>query len=158
MVTCPEGHRSESEDYCDTCGLPVDGGRAPDGTAGGAGWSVGHRETGAAGHSLPSVRPAYELPAVESASAALERGSEPGLINELITGGAVAASFTAAASVAKARIEATTQRRKNELDAEVRREQIASQERQAVAHERGETTRARLGGGGTPPPVTPTDT
>ncbi|PWI42455.1 hypothetical protein [Streptomyces sp. ICBB 8177] len=93
------------------------------------------------------------MPAIESACAALERGSELDLINELVTGGAVAASFTAAASVAKARIEATTQRRKNELDAEVQREQIASQERQAAAHERGETARARLSGGATPPPA-----
>ena len=24
-VTCPEGHRSEATDYCDTCGTPIAG-------------------------------------------------------------------------------------------------------------------------------------
>lgn len=41
-VTCPEGHRSEASDYCDTCGTPIEGG-----PGGGAdpGQSTGARPT-----------------------------------------------------------------------------------------------------------------
>ncbi|MGP3769781.1 hypothetical protein ACTWJ8_03020 [Streptomyces sp. SDT5-1] len=66
---------------------------------------------------------------VESAEDALKRQAEPELMNEILAGGAVAASFTAAAGIAKAKIEATTQRRKNELDAETERLRIESEER-----------------------------
>ncbi|MFJ9180659.1 hypothetical protein [Streptomyces sp. NPDC102360] len=66
---------------------------------------------------------------IESADAALKRAAEPEIVNEILAGGAVAASFTAAASVAKAKLEATTQRRKNDLDAETERLRIASEER-----------------------------
>jgi hypothetical protein len=90
--------------------------------------------------------------AIESADAAVKRSSEPAIFDQLVAGGAVAASFTAAASVAKAKVEATTQRRKNELDAEVRREEIAAQERQAALHEREETKRARRTGRSGPAP------
>lgn len=69
---------------------------------------------------------------VESADQALVRGAEAEIVNEILAGGAVAASFTAAASVAKAKIEATTERRKNDLDAETERLRITSQER--IAH------------------------
>ncbi|MFE4720096.1 hypothetical protein ACFRLW_27470 [Streptomyces sp. NPDC056728] len=66
---------------------------------------------------------------IESANEALKRAAEPEIVNEILAGGAVAASFTAGASVAKAKLEATTQRRKNELDAETERLRIASDER-----------------------------
>jgi hypothetical protein len=91
---------------------------------------------------------------IESADAALQRSAEPAIFDQLIAGGAMAASVSAAASVAKSRFEATTQRRKNELDAEVHREEIASQERQAALHEREETKRARQGGHGRAPQET----
>ncbi|MGD6747208.1 hypothetical protein ACOKM3_35875 [Streptomyces sp. BH106] len=66
---------------------------------------------------------------IESADEALKRAAEPEIVNEILAGGAVAASFTAAATVAKAKIEATTQRRKNDLDAETERLRIAAEER-----------------------------
>ncbi|MFZ3570611.1 hypothetical protein ACOKM5_27145 [Streptomyces sp. BH097] len=66
---------------------------------------------------------------IESADAALKRGAEPEIVNEILAGGAVAASFTAAASIAKAKLEATTQRQKNTLDAETERLRIESNER-----------------------------
>jgi hypothetical protein len=66
---------------------------------------------------------------IESADEALKRAAEPEIVNEILAGGAVAASFTAAAGVAKAKIEATTQRRKNDLDAETERLRIAAEER-----------------------------
>ncbi|MET7666403.1 hypothetical protein ABZS99_48440 [Streptomyces sp. NPDC005463] len=66
---------------------------------------------------------------IEAADQALRRQAEPELLNEILAGGAVAASFTAAATVAKAKIEATTQRRKDDLDAETERLRIASEER-----------------------------
>ncbi|WP_260868134.1 hypothetical protein [Streptomyces sp. SLBN-134] len=66
---------------------------------------------------------------VERAEEALERQSKAEIVNEILAGGAIAASVTAAASVAKAKIEATTQRRKNDLDAETERLRIASEER-----------------------------
>lgn len=83
-------------------------------------------------------------PVVESAMAALRRGATPELINEILAGGAVAASFTAAATVAKARIEATTQRLKNEQDAETEQQRIASQERTAALQAREQTKQVRL--------------
>ena len=67
--------------------------------------------------------------AIESADDALRRQSQGEIINEILAGGAVAASFTAVASVAKAKIEATTQREKNKQDTETERLRIASQER-----------------------------
>ncbi|MCX4722829.1 hypothetical protein OG760_30250 [Streptomyces sp. NBC_00963] len=73
---------------------------------------------------------------IESADEALKRQAEPELINEILAGGAVAASFTAAAGVAKAKIEATTQRRKNDLDADTQRLKIASDERIAMLQPR----------------------
>lgn len=76
--------------------------------------------------------------------AALRRGATPELINEILAGGAVAASFTAAATVAKARIEATTQRLKNEQDAETEQQRIASQERTAALQAREQTKQVRL--------------
>ncbi|WP_152648500.1 hypothetical protein [Streptacidiphilus anmyonensis] len=82
--------------------------------------------------------------AIEKPKDALARSAEPGLINELLAGGAVAASFTAASTVAKAKIEATTQRRKNELDAEIERTRIEAETARAALHEREETRRTRL--------------
>lgn len=79
-------------------------------------------------HSQESDRKRKRSP-IESADEALKRQVEPELLNEILAGGAVAASFTAAASVAKAKIEATTQRQKNDLDAETERLKIASNER-----------------------------
>ena len=38
-VTCPEGHRSEATDYCDTCGAPI--GAAESGAEAGSGMQVG---------------------------------------------------------------------------------------------------------------------
>ncbi|MGP3777050.1 hypothetical protein ACTWJ8_40080 (plasmid) [Streptomyces sp. SDT5-1] len=66
---------------------------------------------------------------VEDANSALTRQAIPDLLNEILAGGAVAASFTAAASIVKAKIEATTQRQKNELEAQTQRLKIESQER-----------------------------
>nr|BFD88335.1 hypothetical protein StreXyl84_77360 [Streptomyces sp. Xyl84] len=66
---------------------------------------------------------------IESAGDALKRQSQGEIINEILAGGAVAASFTAGAAVVKARLEATTQREKNKLDAETERLRIASNER-----------------------------
>ncbi|MFE4720095.1 hypothetical protein ACFRLW_27465 [Streptomyces sp. NPDC056728] len=56
----------------------------------------------------------------------------PQLLNEILASGALASSFAAAATIAKAKIEATTQRQKNELDAETQRRKIDSDERVAV--------------------------
>lgn len=75
---------------------------------------------------------------VESALQALQRQAEPELLNELLAGGAVAASFTAGAAVAKAKIEATTQRRKIDRDNETERLRIASEERIAWFQARGQ--------------------
>ncbi|MEV6948778.1 hypothetical protein AB0N07_44060 [Streptomyces sp. NPDC051172] len=91
----------------------------------------------------PPAQSAQPAP-IESAQAAVQRSSEPAIVDELITGGAVAASFTAAAAITKAKIEATTQRRRNALDAETRRLEIESQERQAALQQREETKRARI--------------
>ncbi|MGP3775459.1 hypothetical protein ACTWJ8_32030 [Streptomyces sp. SDT5-1] len=66
---------------------------------------------------------------VEHAGEALQRQAVPELLNEILAGGAVAASFTAAAGIAKAKLEATTQRQKNTLDAETERLRIESNER-----------------------------
>ncbi|WP_426361690.1 hypothetical protein [Streptomyces sp. E-08] len=51
------------------------------------------------------------------------------VISELLAGGAGAGLFTAFASVAKAKMEATTQREKNKQDTETERLRIAPQER-----------------------------
>ncbi|WP_405686110.1 hypothetical protein OG204_18830 [Streptomyces sp. NBC_01387] len=75
---------------------------------------------------LPEEQP---LSPIESAEEALKRGAVPQILNEILASGAVASSFAAAASIAKAKIEATTQRRKNDLDAEIERLRIASEER-----------------------------
>ncbi|MFE5178839.1 hypothetical protein [Streptomyces sp. NPDC056634] len=66
---------------------------------------------------------------IEDADDALLRQSKPELFNEVLASGAVAASLTAAATVAKAKIEATTQRHKDELEAQTQRLKIASDER-----------------------------
>ncbi|GAA2990283.1 hypothetical protein JCM13580A_63650 [Streptomyces drozdowiczii] len=66
---------------------------------------------------------------VESADDALRRQSQAEIVNEILAGGAVAASFTAAAAVLKAKLEATTQREKNRMDMEIERLRIASHER-----------------------------
>ncbi|WP_332872894.1 double zinc ribbon domain-containing protein, partial [Desertihabitans aurantiacus] len=29
MTTCPQGHQSTAEDYCDVCGAPIQAGPAP---------------------------------------------------------------------------------------------------------------------------------
>ncbi|WP_330334556.1 hypothetical protein OHS33_35570 [Streptomyces sp. NBC_00536] len=68
---------------------------------------------------------------IESASEALQRQAEPELFNEILAGGAIAASVTAAATVAKAKIDANTQRRRDETDAETQRLKIESDERVA---------------------------
>ncbi|WP_328952516.1 hypothetical protein OG778_36365 (plasmid) [Streptomyces sp. NBC_00184] len=93
------------------------------------------------GYPVPGFPPTWSLPrepwsdddydddAIESADDALKRQSQGEIINEVLAGGAVAASFTAAASVAKAKIEATTQRERNKQDTETERLRIASQER-----------------------------
>ncbi|WP_372350921.1 hypothetical protein [Streptomyces sp. KL116D] len=80
-------------------------------------------------HSRATQRKPRRDSPVESADETLKRGAEPEIANEILAGGAVAASFTAAASIAKAKIEATTQRRKNHLDAETERMRIAADER-----------------------------
>ncbi|MFJ8827678.1 hypothetical protein ACIREE_38805 [Streptomyces sp. NPDC102467] len=91
-----------------------------------------HRAPEDARGRLTNLRRGIQLGrSVESANEALKRSAEPEIVNEILAGGAVAASFTAAASVAKAKIEATTQRRKNDLDAETERLRIASEERVA---------------------------
>ncbi|MCG7527236.1 hypothetical protein MHW47_22685 [Streptomyces sp. OfavH-34-F] len=74
---------------------------------------------------------------VESADEALRRQSQAEIVNEILAGGAVAASVTAAAAVVKARLEATTQREKNRMDMEIERLRIASQERIAGLQARG---------------------
>lgn len=74
---------------------------------------------------------------VESADEALLRQSQAEIVNEILAGGAVAASVTAAAAVVKARLEATTQREKNRMDMEIERLRIASQERIAGLQARG---------------------
>lgn len=74
---------------------------------------------------------------VESADEALMRQSQAEIVNEILAGGAVAASVTAAAAVVKARLEATTQREKNRMDMEIERLRIASQERIAGLQARG---------------------
>lgn len=66
---------------------------------------------------------------IESADDALKRQSQGEIINEVLASGAIAASFTAVAGVAKAKIEATTQREKNKQETETERLRIASQER-----------------------------
>ncbi|MGP3775460.1 hypothetical protein ACTWJ8_32035 [Streptomyces sp. SDT5-1] len=66
---------------------------------------------------------------IESADEALKRGAEPEIVNEVLAGGAVAASFTALTGIAKAKMEATTQRRKNDQDTETERLRIESNER-----------------------------
>ncbi|WP_371790207.1 hypothetical protein OG285_04275 [Streptomyces sp. NBC_01471] len=92
----------------------------------------------------------------ESANEALERQAKPELINELLAGGTVAASFTAAASVAKAKIEATTQRRKDELGAGNERLRIESQERTATRQAVEQTKQARFQAQNQPsPPAAP---
>ncbi|MET7931544.1 hypothetical protein ABZT43_48605 [Streptomyces sp. NPDC005349] len=72
---------------------------------------------------------------IESADQALQRQAEPEITNEALASGALAASVTAsvtaAATVFKAKIEATTQRRKDDLEAETQRLKIASDERVA---------------------------
>lgn len=68
---------------------------------------------------------------VETADEALKRQAQGEIVNEVLAGGAMAASFTAVASITKAKLEATTQRRKNDLDAETQRLKIASDERVA---------------------------
>lgn len=68
---------------------------------------------------------------IEDADQALRRQSESELFSEIVASGALAASVTAAATVAKAQIEATTQRRKDTLEAETQRRKIASDERVA---------------------------
>lgn len=45
-VTCPEGHRSESTDYCDICGTPIEAGP-------GAAGATGSGPTGGAGSGTP---------------------------------------------------------------------------------------------------------
>ncbi|MFI9187505.1 hypothetical protein ACIGXG_35455 [Streptomyces goshikiensis] len=67
----------------------------------------------------------------ESASEALQRQAEPELLNEILAGGAIAASVTAAATVAKAKIDANTQRLRDAADAEIQRLKIESDERVA---------------------------
>ncbi|WP_405896215.1 hypothetical protein OG242_00490 [Streptomyces sp. NBC_00727] len=66
---------------------------------------------------------------IESAGDALRRQSQAEIVNEILAGGAVAASFTAGAAVFKAKLEATTQREKNRMDTEIERLRIASNER-----------------------------
>ena len=81
--------------------------------------------------------------AIESAEDAIRRASELELLNELLAGGAVAGSFTAAASVIRAMVDATTERQR-----------IAADERKAALHEREETkrTRAQAQNPASPPP------
>ena len=69
------------------------------------------------------------LTPIETADETLKRAAEPEIVNEILAGGAVAASFTATASIAKAHIEAKTQRRKNELDSANEQRRIESNER-----------------------------
>ena len=71
-VTCPEGHRSEATDYCDTCGAPI--GAAPSGSAGSlsgvgapspaAGPSLPGQAGGAAGGSVLDLDPAGPIPTI----------------------------------------------------------------------------------------------
>ncbi|WP_328335832.1 hypothetical protein [Streptomyces sp. NBC_00455] len=130
-VFCPDCATKRTGRYCEACGFDFD---------------FASLEPG-------FVCPQFQLPArplpdldtsVESARAAVQRSSEPAIFDELITGGTVAASFTAAAAIAKAQIEATTQRRRNALDAETKRLEIESQERQGILQQREETKRARI--------------
>lgn len=130
---CPDCATKRTGRYCEACGFDFD-------------FDFASLEPGV-------VCPQYQLPArplpdldtsVESARAAVQRSSEPAIFDELITGGTVAASFTAAAAIAKAQIEATTQRRRNALDAETKRLEIESQERQGTLQQREATKRARI--------------
>lgn len=82
--------------------------------------------------------------AIESATQALQRQAEPELFNEILASGAVAASVTAAATVAKAKIDATTQRRRDALDAETQRFKIESDERVAKFQATKEAQSARF--------------
>ncbi|WP_328380647.1 hypothetical protein OHB13_38145 (plasmid) [Streptomyces sp. NBC_00440] len=132
---CPDCATTRTGRYCEACGFDF-----------GFGFDFASPEPG-------FVCPQFQLPArplpdldtsVESARAAVQRSSEPAIFDELITGGTVAASFTAAAAIAKAQIEATTQRRRNALDAETKRLEIESQERQGTLQQREETKRARI--------------
>jgi hypothetical protein len=127
---CPNCLSARTDWYCEECGFVFAG-----------------PEPGSA-FRLPAL-PVPEAisappPPIESAQTAVQRSSEPGIVDELITGGAVAASFTAAAAIAKAKVEATTERRRNALDAETKRLEIESQERQATLQQREETKRARI--------------
>ncbi|MFE2157096.1 hypothetical protein ACFW9M_04695 [Streptomyces lydicus] len=75
---------------------------------------------------------------IEAADDVLRRQSKPELFSEILASGAVAASVTAAATVAKAKIEATTQRHKDKLEAETQRLKIASDERIAALQARAQ--------------------
>jgi uncharacterized protein (DUF697 family) len=66
------------------------------------------------------------------------------VFSEIFAGGAVAASVTAAATVAKAKIEATTQRRRDAMDTETQRLKIASDERVAKFFQATETAKRSL--------------
>ncbi|MEU8975998.1 hypothetical protein AB0D11_43640 [Streptomyces monashensis] len=133
---CPACNTARTDQYCEECGYD---------------FAFGSPEPGSAYEFQLPAAPCPDLgtisslpPPIESAQAAVQRSSEPGIVDELITGGAVAASFTAAAAITKAKIEATTQRRRNALDAETKRLEIESQERQATLQQREETKRARI--------------
>lgn len=54
-AVCPEGHRSESTDYCDTCGAPIGASSGPEAGSGAQGMP----------HSSPSPSPASPEPAAE---------------------------------------------------------------------------------------------
>lgn len=66
--TCPQGHTSASDDYCDVCGAPLGatGGPAPGG-AGGAGGAGAGAATGGGGSALDLDTPALDTPAAAEA-------------------------------------------------------------------------------------------
>jgi hypothetical protein len=56
--TCPDGHTSQSADYCDVCGLPI---QAPSGGAGAGGPAAAASAAGAAAPAAPSPSPTSPL-------------------------------------------------------------------------------------------------
>ncbi|WP_238695369.1 FHA domain-containing protein [Ornithinimicrobium flavum] len=62
-VTCPEGHRSEATDYCDTCGAPIGAAAAGAGTPSPAGGPALPGQSGAGG-SVLDLDPAGPIPTV----------------------------------------------------------------------------------------------
>ncbi len=102
-------------------------------------WQADQADIGTAPGSLSGLP---RLP--EAATASLKRQAEPELINELLASGAVAASVTGAASVVKAKIDATTERLR-----------IESDERTKALQAREETKRVRVQARTASPPPEP---